>query len=295
MYILDESVISLPNFIRVSSSCSIVGNYYANPNYPWTVTHQEWMGGWKLGNGEEIECREKMSCQQAVCMNDIRNLISNSDFSNALDSWIPNDLTKVSVTASDFNLGSQSMKISGYGFSNQKPNNLINQAGKEFSLSVWLKKDPNTISRIIVTSEDGQTLFYKEIREEITGWRKYEYKFTIPDNQQYQITLDTYPNNIGDVWYDDVRLIEVIQPLLSPDEDATRFITKLNEQKEQKTESQTKSADLLKKSEGTRENTNEKLINFIIWIIIIIAAIFILATIKATKLKRKRINKHKSK
>ncbi|MFA4953556.1 MAG: putative Ig domain-containing protein, partial [Candidatus Pacearchaeota archaeon] len=210
IYVHDGDVISLPNFVRVSSSCSIVGNYYANSNYPWTATNQEWMGGWKLGIGEGLECRENMVCKQSACVNEIRNLISNGDFLNALNSWVPNDIAKVSVTASDFNLNSQSMKISGYGFAIQKPVNLINKAGKKYSISFWLKKDSGMISRISVVSEDWQTsLIYKEIRDEINGWRKYEFKFTIPDNKRYQVILDSYNTNTGNVWYDDVRLVEI--------------------------------------------------------------------------------------
>ncbi|MFA4953264.1 MAG: hypothetical protein WC584_03505 [Candidatus Pacearchaeota archaeon] len=54
--------------IRVNTSCRVVGNYYAYPNYPWNATKQEWMGGWKQGNGNGVACGEGKICSNGVCV-----------------------------------------------------------------------------------------------------------------------------------------------------------------------------------------------------------------------------------
>jgi len=51
---------------RVSTSCTVKGNYYANPNWP----NADWLGGWSydpINKGYNIPCGNGKSCKNGIC------------------------------------------------------------------------------------------------------------------------------------------------------------------------------------------------------------------------------------
>ncbi|MFA4953241.1 MAG: LamG-like jellyroll fold domain-containing protein [Candidatus Pacearchaeota archaeon] len=150
VYVHDGDVSSWwPNVIRVSTSCDVKGNYYANPNYPWSATQQEWMGGWKNGSGDGILCNAGKICSSGSCVNipSLRLFIkaddSLSDGIASDSSGMNNNAFCSGTTCPSLIAGKYGSVYSFNGGSNYlrvSDNSNFDFGNNSFTISLWVKE-----------------------------------------------------------------------------------------------------------------------------------------------------------
>ena len=200
LYVHDGETYGLP-IQRVQTSCTIKGNYYAYPNYP----NAEWQGGWKQGNGEGVQCGSDKFCNNGICQTkSSENLITNGDFSSGSNSWNRAAVFPGYAVVDSIN---KYLVIGDFGYAYQKVASLKNSQGKTFTLTFRATKSSGAAGEVDIQElPSWQTK--SNIKLDSNDWKDYSLTFTVPTNNEHIITLTSTLGSRGNVFFDDVRLVE---------------------------------------------------------------------------------------
>ncbi|MFA4953039.1 MAG: hypothetical protein WC584_02345 [Candidatus Pacearchaeota archaeon] len=242
---------------------------------------------------------------------DSLNYLKNYDFSQGSTFWsLSNTGNLISIADSDF-AGStgKSLHIRGYGFALQELPILQNAGGKSFDISFWAKQDAGAHGVVYIQDQvtwKAKKAFYLDSTE----WKKYSFNFNVDNNwatpeNKHMVVLATTKTDLGkstNVWFDDVRLVQVggfVQ--LSPD-NSVQSETPLLSPQNQEDVSQISGTDkfsegqMLPRDESGKEmfnkniNSSDKFFIFIISVFSAVAIVYILSIVKIFRFKRKIIS-----